>query len=117
MEEEGEPEEFFQDDETLIEADVVQNQNDNEETESYKNDNTLMSAMLEQIANPHVLGEIEANKFEDAILVVDNGNDQLQENLLPQQTNETTDDCVCQKWDSSGVCYRKNVASNHTIYP
>ena len=43
---------------------------------------------------------------------MDNKNDPLPQNLLPQQTNETADECVYQEWGHSGICYRKDVVNN-----
>ena len=112
VEEEGPPEELFQDDEMVVEDEAVQRPNVNVEESDHEEDDTPMSAIIEQIASLHVGGKIEGNKFVNTGLVVDNDNDPLPENLLPQQTSVYTDECVYQEWGHSGICHRKNAVSN-----
>ena len=112
VEEEGPPEDFFGDDETAVEDEVVQRPNVNVEESNHEEDDTPMSAILEQIAGLHVGGEIEANEFANAGLVVDNDNDPLPENLLPQDNTVNTNACVYEEWGHSGICHRRKDVSN-----
>ena len=83
-----------------------------EQVLDHEEDDTPMSEILEQISTLCVGGEVEDTEFVNAKLVVDNDNDLLPENLLQQQTNTTTDECVYLEWGHSGICYRKNVVNN-----
>ena len=85
VEEEGPPDEFFQDHDAVVEAKIVRSP-DGEVGQAldHEEGDVPMSEILEQIATLRVGGEIEDTKFVNAGLVVDNDNDPLPENILSQ---------------------------------
>ena len=102
--EEGPSDSFFSNNETVVEAEVVE-----EAAGSPDEDTDAVDALITRLANLHTGAEIDA-EINHSGVVIENDNDPLPENYQ----NVTDEECVYEDWGHTGVYHRRQiVALNH----
>ena len=103
VEEEGPSDSFFSINETVVEAQVVEEAVDNTDEAS-----DAVDKLIARLSNLRTGGEIDYGDAElnNSGIVVENDNDPLPENYR----NVSSEECVYTNWGHSGICHRRQIA-------
>ena len=78
-------------------------------------ENNVEDAAIESIDRFRAGGEVDAVDVMEADLVVEDDNLPLAENMIEQESDNTTPECQYEKWGHSGICYRRQQVSTYMM--